>query len=83
MIEVNSMTDSQIKQLKDKVDDYRRFAFILIALSGFLMIGTVLPKQAVMSQGWLLAAVGGLLVLSVSLHGVAVKTQQLLLKEED
>ncbi|MCR6110308.1 hypothetical protein HXA35_08200 [Bacillus sp. A301a_S52] len=77
------MTESQIKQLKDKADDYRRFAFILIALSGFLMIGTVLPKETMISQSWLLAAVGGLLVLSVSLHGISVKTQQLLLKEED
>ncbi|WP_280768570.1 YrhC family protein [Salipaludibacillus daqingensis] len=79
------MTEKEELKLKNKVVDYRRFAFILLALSGFLMIGVVLPNQSaqVNSQLMLLIATGILLVLSVIMHLISKRTTKLLNQENE
>ena len=34
---------NQMKILKGKVEDYQRFAYVLLAVSGFLYFGAVIP----------------------------------------
>lgn len=79
------MAENETTELKHKVIDYRRFAFIIIALAGFLMVGAVLPGESaqVLHTGWLLTGVAALLVAAVTLHGVSVKTEQELYAEDN
>lgn len=79
------MTEKQEMKLKNKVEDYRRFAFILLALSGFLMVGTVLPNESsqVNNQAFLLVATGVLLVISVMMHLISKRTIKVLNQENE
>lgn len=79
------MTEKQEMKLKQKVEDYRRFAFILLALSGFLMVGAVLPNESaqVNNQALLLVATGVLLVISVMMHLVSKRTIKVLHQESE
>ena len=38
------MEDKQSKELIEKIEDYKRFAFTLLSLSGFLFIGLIIPN---------------------------------------
>jgi hypothetical protein len=77
------MSEEKVTKLQHKVEDYRRFAFILIALAGFLMIGTVIPSESVqIAQEWLIVFVSILLAGAVLLHGVSLKTEKLILEDE-
>ncbi|QOY36274.1 YrhC family protein [Anaerobacillus isosaccharinicus] len=70
--------------LADKVTDYKRFAFILLALSVFLFIGLIVPNEGV-SQYQQIALIG-LSVCSLAFaalfHKKAMKAQEQLYSEE-
>ncbi|UCZ54402.1 YrhC family protein [Bacillus shivajii] len=78
------MTDKKIQDLKFKVADFKRFAYILLAISGFMALGMVLPgNEAVAGQeGLLMALVGGLLIGSFFFHRQAMNIQRLIHEEE-
>jgi hypothetical protein len=80
---VKAMTEKQEMKLKHKVEDYRRFAFILLALSVFLMVGAVLPNESTLVnyQALLLASTGVLLVFSVMMHLVSKRTIKVMNQE--
>ncbi len=79
------MTEKQEMKLKHKVEDYRRFAFILLALSVFLMVGAVLPNESALVnyQELLLVGTGVLLVFSVMMHLVSKRTIKVLNQENE
>ncbi|TLS39312.1 YrhC family protein [Pseudalkalibacillus caeni] len=43
--EGDSVNNKKNKILKDKITDYTRFGFILLSLSAFLYIGSLLPVE--------------------------------------
>ncbi|WP_416149256.1 YrhC family protein [Salipaludibacillus sp. HK11] len=79
------MTEKQEMKLQHKADDYRRFAFILLALSGFLMVGIVLPNESTLvnAQAILLAGTGLLLVLSVIMHLISKKAMKVIHESDE
>ncbi|RKL68603.1 hypothetical protein CR203_00680 [Salipaludibacillus neizhouensis] len=78
------MSDTKLQMLKDKIDDYRRFAFITIALTAFLVLGTVLPNETVHTshQSGLLITIGVMLVMAIFFHRTSIRAQRLLAEEE-
>ncbi|MDQ0254295.1 hypothetical protein J2S74_001670 [Evansella vedderi] len=78
------MSEKQLTDLKHKVTDLKRFAFILLALSGFLCVGLVLPNEGVtvQQQGMLVGLVFILLIGAFGLHRIAMETQRKINEEE-
>lgn len=79
------MSEKKVKMLENKVNDYRRFAFITIALTAFLAIGAIVPNEAVQASGHqsgLLITIGVMLVLSIFFHKTSIKTRQILAEEK-
>jgi hypothetical protein len=75
---------SVTKVLEDKIADYKRFAFILLALSVFLFIGLIIPNEGV-SQNSLLALIGlsvSSLAFSALFHKKAMKFREQLYSED-
>ncbi|PYZ94180.1 hypothetical protein CR194_01180 [Salipaludibacillus keqinensis] len=83
--EVILMTEQKETKLKHKIEDYRRFAFILLALSGFLLLGMVLPNETVQASDYTLLIVmtGVLVVAAVSLHASSIKTEKVLYQDDE
>jgi hypothetical protein len=80
------MTDktSVTKVLEDKIADYKRFAFILLALSVFLFIGLIVPNEGA-SQNSLFFLIGlsiSSLAFSAMFHKRAMKFQEQLYSED-
>ncbi len=72
------------KVLADKVADYKRFAFILLALSVFMFIGLIVPNEGV-TQNQSIILVGLSIVTLISAficHRQAMKFQEQLYNEE-
>lgn len=72
------------KVLEDKIADYKRFAFILLALSVFLFIGLIVPNEGV-SQNQHVALIGlsvFSLIFAAIFHKRAMKFQEQLYSEE-
>ncbi|MDG5786487.1 YrhC family protein [Evansella sp. AB-P1] len=77
------MDEKKIIDLKNKVIDLKRFAFILLALCGFLAIGLVLPDNiAGEHQGMMIGLNALLLIAAIYFHRTALATQRKLLEEE-
>ncbi|WP_027724657.1 YrhC family protein [Tuberibacillus calidus] len=60
--------DREMKQLKHKITDYKRFSFIFLFISAFLYIGSALPmdgKTAGRAEGLMIAGLVFLLVAFV------------------
>jgi hypothetical protein len=80
------MTDKTnlTRVLEDKVADYKRFAFILLALSVFLFIGLIVPNEGV-SQNQNIILIGlsiSSLVFAFLFHKKAMKCREQLFSEE-
>jgi hypothetical protein len=73
------------KVLKDKVTDYKRFAFILLALSVFLFIGLIVPTEGISQNHHTILI--SLSVFSIMFafifHKRAMKFQEQLYSEEN
>ncbi|MBU9713353.1 YrhC family protein [Evansella tamaricis] len=69
--------------LKNKVIDLKRFAFILLALSGFLSVGLVLPNETITAeqQGMIVGLIGILLLSAFFIHRSAMTTQRIINEE--
>ncbi|MCD8511129.1 MAG: YrhC family protein [Bacillus sp. (in: Bacteria)] len=77
------MSDKQMKELQNKVIDLKRFAFILLALSGFLSIGLVIPGAIIVEQqGMMIGLLVTLLLSAFYCHRSAMATRQKLYEEE-
>lgn len=58
---------STMKQLQDKMTDYKRFAFVLLSLSVFLYIGSFLPVQGKTDGAALILTGGGFLLVGIAI----------------
>lgn len=72
--------DDLAKTLEDKVADYKRFSFILLALSVFMFIGLIIPNDGVGSiqQIILLILSSTSIAFAVIFHRKAMKIRELL-----
>ncbi|UOE95588.1 YrhC family protein [Alkalihalobacillus sp. LMS39] len=73
------MDEKQIKTLKDKVEDYRRFAYILLSLGIFLFIGILIPNDSgtAIEPSHFIIAVFIMLGASIFFHRKATYYQKL------
>lgn len=78
------MTDKKVQDLKLKMTDFKRFAYILLALSGFMAIGMMLPGNTAVSgqETLMIAIVAGLLIGAFFFHRSAMNIQNHLNKDE-
>lgn len=69
-----------VKTLEEKVTDYKRFAFILLALSVFMFIGLIIPNEGVGSiqQIILIILSSNSIGFAVIFHRKAMKVRELL-----
>ncbi len=58
---------SAMKQLQDKMTDYKRFAFVLLSLSVFLYIGSFLPVEGKTDGATLILTGGGFLLVGIAI----------------
>ncbi|WP_051314664.1 YrhC family protein [Alteribacter aurantiacus] len=78
------MSQQQVQSLKAKVTDYKRYAFVMLALSVFMFIGLLIPNEALAAEqqpilmGMNLAA----LLTAVVFHRIAMSTQKKLDDEQ-
>ncbi|WP_210237226.1 YrhC family protein [Alteribacter natronophilus] len=72
------MAEKQMKALKEKVTDYKRYAFVLLSLSIFMFIGLLLPTEALATESQPLYVVMNMavLVLAVVFHRIAMFNQK-------
>ncbi|KYD32896.1 MULTISPECIES: YrhC family protein [Bacillaceae] len=70
--------ERQKQQWKEKADDYKMFAGVLLSLSVFLYIGTLLPTIAPEKKAYLLPFIVILLVGAFSFFQRAIKYIRLL-----
>jgi hypothetical protein len=79
------MNEKMIQDLQAKVEDYKRFGFILLSLSIFLFIGLLVPTSeiAVEMQGMVIGSVFTTLGLSFLFHRLAMKIQKKLMNEDE
>ncbi|WP_096201382.1 YrhC family protein [Bacillus sp. FJAT-45350] len=79
------MGDKQIQMLKDKVTDFRRYAYILLSLSIFLFIGLLIPSEGTVTSGpepsFIILAVLSMLVFALFFHKRATSCQRQLNEE--
>ncbi|MCT8139577.1 YrhC family protein [Anaerobacillus sp. CMMVII] len=78
-------TTNVTKILEDKIADYKRFAFILLALTIFLFLGLIVPNEGV-SQNQQLVLIGlsiSSLILAAVFHKKAMKYKEQLYSEEN
>ncbi|ADU29808.1 YrhC family protein [Evansella cellulosilytica] len=78
------MSDKKINELKNKVIDFKRFAFILLALCGFISLGLVLPHESVAPhhQTIMIGMLVVMLMMAFVFHRIAMHSQQKLYEEE-
>lgn len=77
------MTEKHLNDLKNKVIDLKRFAFILLALSGFLSIGLVIPGAILVEQqGMMIGLLVVLLISAFYCHRSAMAVQHKIYEEE-
>ncbi len=71
--------------LKDKVTDYKRFAFILLALSVFLFIGLIVPNEGVSQiQDTVLIILSiSSIIFAFIFHKMAMKFREQLFNEKE
>ncbi|OIJ22003.1 hypothetical protein BKP45_04820 [Anaerobacillus alkalidiazotrophicus] len=76
--------NNHIKLLKDKVTDYKRFAFILLALTTFMFVGLLVPNEgATQIQHILLIGLSICAILcAMFFHRKAMKFQEQLYSDE-
>lgn len=76
--------DDLVKTLEDKVVDYKRFAFILLALSVFMFIGLIIPNEGVglIQQIILILLSSNSIAFAVIFHRKAMKVRKLLNEEQ-
>ncbi|RXI99967.1 hypothetical protein DS745_13935 [Anaerobacillus alkaliphilus] len=72
------------KVLSDKVTDYKRFAFILLALTVFMFIGLIVPNEGVTQNQTIILIVVSICSLASAFyfHRKAMKFQEQLYNEE-
>ncbi len=72
------------KMLQEKVVDYKRYAYILLALSVFLFLGLIVPNEAAtLNQQKILIGLNICsLVFAAFFHKMAMKCQEQLYREE-
>ena len=77
------MEEQKLKQLKEKVADYKRFGFILLSLSMFLFIGLLVPSEGLVIDmpGLFIGAVFVTLALAAVFHRLAMKAEKQLYEE--
>jgi len=77
------MEDKKFKQLKNKVDDYKRFGYILLSLSMFLFIGLFVPSEGLVKEmpGMFIGGVFVTLTLAMISHRIAIKAEKKLYEE--
>jgi membrane protein YqaA with SNARE-associated domain len=75
--------ERQKQQWKEKADDYKMFAGVLLALSVFLYIGTFLPTAAPEKKAYLLPFIVILLVGAFSFFQRAIKYLRLLRETDE
>ncbi|MET3700017.1 YrhC-like protein [Bacillus oleivorans] len=57
---------NQMKILKGKVEDYQRFAYVLLAVSGFLYFGAVIPTIEKTEFGHVLLMAGTIFFITAA-----------------
>ncbi|NEU31595.1 hypothetical protein GN156_12555 [bacterium LRH843] len=79
------MADRQLKLLKEKIIDYKRFGFVLFSLSIFLFIGLLIPTEGIASQmpGMVIGAIFISLTLAAVFHQLAMKAEKQLHNENE
>ena len=78
------MTEKNLNDLKNKVTDFKRFSFIILAITSFLAIGLVLPTDfsAGDQQGMVIGIIAALLIAAFYFHRSAMNTQHKINEEE-
>ncbi len=78
------MSQKKIDVLKGKVTDYKRYAFVMLALSVFMFVGFLIPTEtlAVENQPILMGMNVATLILAVIFHRKAMKTEKKLFEDE-
>lgn len=76
--------DDLVKVMEDKIADYKRFAFILLALSVFMFIGLIIPNEGVGSiqQIILIILSSNAIAFAIIFHRKAMKVRELLNEEQ-
>ncbi|WP_211274647.1 YrhC family protein [Anaerobacillus arseniciselenatis] len=71
--------------LKGKVTDYKRFAFILLALSVFMFIGLIVPNEGVSQMQQMILIILSItsIVFAFIFHKMAMKFREQLFNEEE
>lgn len=79
-----AMEEKAVKILEEKITDYKRFAFILLALTGFLFVGLIVPTEGISSMQQLFLIAGSVctILFAVLFHRKAMKCQEQLYKED-
>lgn len=79
------MVDENLKVLEDKVTDYKRFAFILLALNVFLFIGLIIPNDGItqIQQAFLIITSILSLISALFFHKKAMKYKEELYSSEE
>ncbi|MBM7097177.1 YrhC family protein [Bacillus sp. H-16] len=78
------MSQQQVETLKAKVTDYRRYAFVMLALSIFMFVGILIPNEALAAehQPILMGMNVVALLAAVVFHRIAMGTEKKLHEDE-
>ncbi|WP_078552705.1 YrhC family protein [Bacillus alkalicellulosilyticus] len=76
------MDEKQLQTLKDKVVDYRRYAYILLSISIFLFIGLLIPNETTLGPEYMVAVVFIMLFTAVVFNRRATICQNKINEEE-
>jgi hypothetical protein len=80
---VGDTMERQKRQWKEKATDYKMFAGVLLAVSVFLYIGTLLPEIAPEKKAYLLPFIVILLIGAFSFFQRAIKYIRLLRETDE
>ncbi|MBB5174021.1 YrhC family protein [Texcoconibacillus texcoconensis] len=72
------------QKLQAKMNDYFRFAFVLLALTGFMAVGLIIPDAGLSTGQYpvFIALIIGSLVTSVYFHAKAIRLRSKINKDE-
>ncbi|WP_216829071.1 YrhC family protein [Alkalihalobacterium elongatum] len=77
--------NKKIREIKGKVEDYKRFGFILLSLSVFMFLGLIIPNDVPMTGNYAEYMMGGIvlsLVMAFIFHRKAMHYRNQLDNEE-
>ncbi|MFV8826807.1 YrhC family protein [Alkalihalobacterium sp. APHAB7] len=79
------MDDKKIREIKGKIEDYKRFGFILLSLSIFMFLGIIIPNDVPLTGNYVEYMMVGTvlsLVMALIFHRKAMRYRNQLDNEE-